>query len=395
MVQRAAAVRKNGCPAGKKGGFFVEQTNTENLGLICMKGCEAFCDQIQYYIRKWHDTDRHYIIHADCPRFATGEGKGIVLESIRGRDIFIITDPFNYSVTYQMYGREVPMSPDDHFQDLKRIILAIGGKAKRITVIMPMLYEGRQHKRTFRESLDCAAALQELVHMGVSNIVTFDAHDGRVQNAIPLSGFDNMRPTYQMIKALVKHEEHVVFDSRHMIIVSPDAGGVSRCLSYSSVLNLEMGMFYKRRNLSRIVDGTNPIESHEYIGSDLTGKDVIVVDDMISSGTSLIDTFAQLKAKGASRIFSFITFGLFCNGLEIFDRAYEQGLFDRIYVTNLIYRNEELLHRPWVVDVDLSKYTAYVIDAIHHDASVGEIIDPNKKILTLLHNMEQKAALQV
>lgn len=369
----------------------MERGKAENLALICMRGCEEFCDRIEYYIRKWHDTDQRFILRAECPRFATGEGKGLLLESIRGRDIFIISDPFNYSVSYKMYGREVPMSPDDHFQDLKRIISAIGGKAKRITVIMPMLYEGRQHKRTFRESLDCATSLQELVHMGVSNIVTFDAHDGRVQNAIPLSGFDNMRPTYQMIKALVKNVTPIAFRADKMIIISPDAGGVSRCLNYSSVLNLEMGMFYKRRNLSKVVDGTNPIESHEYIGSSLEGKDVIVVDDMISSGGSLIDTFRQLKLKGANRIFGFITFGLFCNGLAAFDKAYEEGLFDKIFVTNLIYRTPELLQRPWVVDVDLTKYTAYVIDAIHHDASVGEIIDPNKKIVSLLAELEERS----
>ena len=359
----------------------------ENLGLICMRGCESFRDKIEFYLRRWHG-DGNYSIKAECPRFSSGEGKGLILESIRGRDVFIITDPFNYSVTYKMYGMEVPMSPDDHYQDLKRIILALGGKAKRITVIMPMLYEGRQHKKTFRESLDCAAALQELVHMGVSNIVTFDAHDSRVQSAIPLSGFDNLKPTYQMIKAMVKNVKDVVFSSDQMIIVSPDAGGVGRCLGYSSALNLEMGMFYKRRNLSKVVDGTNPIESHGYIGSSLNGKDVIVVDDMISSGSSMIDTFRVLKEKGARRIFAFITFGLFCNGLDGFDRVYEEGLFDRVFVTNLIYRTPELLSRPWVVDVDLSKYTAYLIDAIHHDASVGAIIDPNQKIISLLHGLE-------
>ncbi len=360
----------------------------ENLALICMRGCEEFVRKVEYYLQKWHNTDKSYILKAECPRFATGEGKGLISESLRGRDIYIISDPFNYSVTYKMYGMEVPMSPDDHFQDLKRIIAAIGGKAKRISVIMPMLYEGRQHKRTHRESLDCATALQELVQMGVSDIVTFDAHDARVQNAIPLSGFDNMHPTYQMIKALVKSEQDISFDRDKLLIVSPDEGGISRCLSYTSVLNLDIGMFYKRRNLSKIVDGTNPIESHEYIGNEIGGKDVIVIDDMISSGASLIDTFQHLKEKGARRVYSFITFGLFCNGLEKFDKAYEQGLFDKIFITNLIYHPKELLERPWVVDVDLSKYTAYVIDAIHHDASVGAIVNPNQKILALLEKMK-------
>lgn len=369
----------------------MERGSLDNLSLICMKGCEEFCGKIEYYIKNWHCVDRSLIVKTECPRFTTGEGKGMLLESIRGRDIFIISDPFNYSVTYKMYGMEVPMSPDDHYQDLKRIISAIGGKAQRIVVIMPMLYEGRQHKRTYRESLDCANALQELVSMGVSNIITFDAHDGRVQNAIPLNGFDNMRPTYQMIKALVKNVKNVEFDAEKMIIVSPDAGGVSRCLNYTAALNLELGMFYKRRNLSKVVDGSNPIESHEYIGSDLEGKDVVVVDDMISSGGSLIDTFHELKNKGAGRLFSFITFGLFCNGLDVFDRAYEEGLFDKIFVTNLIYRTPELLKRPWIVDVDLSKYAAYVIDAIHQGASVGEIIDPNKKILALLSELRERS----
>lgn len=368
----------------------MKSKDMENLALICMKGCEEFGQKVEFYLKKWHDEEETFILEADCPRFATGEGKGLILESLRGRDVYIITDPFNYSVTYKMYGQDVPMSPDDHFQDLKRIIAAIGGKAKRITVIMPMLYEGRQHKRTYRESLDCATALQELVQMGVSDIVTFDAHDPRVQNAIPLSGFDNMHPTYQMIKAMVKNVENVAFDRDKLLIVSPDEGGIGRCLAYTSVLNLDVGMFYKRRNLSKIVNGTNPIESHEYIGSDIAGKDVIVIDDMISSGGSLIDTFQHLKEKGAKRIFSFITFGLFCNGLEKFDKAYAAGMFDKIFITNLTYHPSELLERPWIVDVDLSKYTAYVIDAIHHDASVGAIIDPNEKILALVDKMNAR-----
>ena len=360
-----------------------------NLGIICMGGCEDFCSRVEYYLKSWRTTENSFRIRAECPRFSTGESKGMLYESIRGRDLFIITDPFNYSVTYKLHDREVPMSPDDHFQDLKRVIAAIGGKAKRITVIMPMLYEGRQHKRTYRESLDCATALQELVQMGVSNIVTFDAHDPRVQNAIPLSGFDNMSPKYQMIKAMVKNVKDVRFDPSDTIIVSPDEGGIRRCLSYSSVLNLEMGMFYKKRDLSHVVNGTNPIESHEYIGGSLEGRNAIVVDDMISSGVSLLDTFRELKRLGAKRVFSFITFGLFCNGFGRFDEAYCSGLFDKIFITNLNYRPPELLAKPWIVDVDLSKYTAYVIDAINRDASVGAIIDPNMKIITLLNKMRK------
>lgn len=360
-----------------------------NLGIICMSGCEDLCSRVEYYLKSWRGTEDSFRIRAECPRFSTGESKGMLYESIRGRDLFIISDPFNYSVTYKLHEMEVPMSPDDHFQDLKRIISAIGGKAKRITVIMPMLYESRQHKRTYRESLDCATSLQELVNMGVSNIVTFDAHDPRVQNAIPLNGFDNMSPKYQMIKAMVKHVDGVRFNPADTVIVSPDEGGVHRCLSYSSVLNLEMGMFYKKRDLSHVVDGTNPIESHEYIGSSLEGKDAIVVDDMISSGASLLDTFRELKRLGARRVFSFITFGLFCNGYEKFDTAYSEGLFDKIFITNLNYRPPELLAKPWIVDVDLSKYTAYVIDAINRDASVGAIIDPNTKIVALLQKIRE------
>ncbi len=359
------------------------------LGLISMRGCEEFCEKVEYYLKKWNNEEETFMIQAKCPRFATGEGKGILSESIRGRDIFIISDPFNYSVTYTMYGRVVPMSPDDHFQDLKRIISAIAGKAHRISVVMPMLYEGRQHKRTYRESLDCAVSLKELENMGVTNLVTFDAHDARIQNVIPLSGFDNMQPTYQMIKALIKAVKDIQFLPDKMTIISPDEGGINRCLQYSSILNLELGMFYKRRDTSNIVDGTNPIECHEYIGNDLTGRDVIVIDDMISSGSSMIDTFRELKEKGANTIYSFITFGLFCNGYERFDKAYEDGLFDKIFITNLIYTPKELLDKPWIVPVDLSKYTAYVIDAIHHEASVSAMIDPNKKIIQLLKELNQ------
>jgi ribose-phosphate pyrophosphokinase len=383
--------RAGGAVQKKQGEMRVENFNS--LGLILMKGCEAFGEKVKYYLNSWNNNTRFELtIKTDCPRFATGEAKGVILESIRGRDIFIICDPFNYSVTYKMYGRDVPMSPDDHFQDLKRVLSAIAGKAKRTTVIMPMLYEGRQHKRTHRESLDCASSLQELVQMGVSNIVTFDAHDPRVQNAIPLSGFDNMQPKYQMVKALVKAYPDVQFSSDNLVIISPDEGGMNRGLSYSSILNVDVGMFYKRRNLSKVVNGTNPIEAHEYIGNNLDGKDVIVVDDMIASGESMIDTFRELRAKGARRIWAFITFGLFCNGLEKFDNAYGTALFDKIFITNLIYSPEELLMRPWVQSVDLSKYTAYVIDAINNDASVGAIIDPNKKITALLSKRDVQAA---
>ena len=284
------------------------------LCIIGMRGCEAFTAEVDNYIKDWrrHVEDETYIAQADCPRFGSGEAKGLIHESMRGRDVYIICDVFNYGVTYKMYGMTVPMSPDDHYQDLKRIISAIGGKARRISVIMPMLYEGRQHNRTARESLDSALALQELTNMGVSNIITFDAHDPKIQNAIPLSGFDNVRPTYQMIKALVKAFPEVSFSSDELMVVSPDEGAMGRCMFYSSLLGLDLGMFYKRRNFSVIIDGMNPIEAHEYLGRDLKGKDVIVVDDMISSGGSMLDVCEQLKEKGARRIFVFATFGLFC-----------------------------------------------------------------------------------
>ncbi|MBE6640519.1 MAG: ribose-phosphate pyrophosphokinase [Ruminococcaceae bacterium] len=356
------------------------------LSVIAMKGTEEFSGKVDNYLKewRWHVEDESFIVKADCPRFGTGEGKGLVGQSMRGHDVYIIVDCFNYGVTYKMYGQTVPMSPDDHYCDLKRIIGAIGGKARRISVIMPMLYCGRQHNRTSRESLDCASSLQELINMGVSNIITFDAHDPRVQNAIPLGGFDNVRPTYQMIKALIKTVPDIKIDRDNLMIISPDEGGMSRCMYYSSTLGLDLGTFYKRRNYSIVVDGMNPIEAHEFLGSDLTGKDVIVVDDMISSGSSIIDVAKQLKERGANRIFVFTSFGLFCNGLEKMDKAYEEGLFDRIFTTNLIYRSPELLKREWYSEVDLSKYVAYIIDTLNHDETISNLLNPSKRIHKLL-----------
>lgn len=364
-----------------------EQLNAEpvgELGIICMPGCEAFVKKVSQYIHEWGGEENGYIIKSCFPRFATGEAKGLIKESVRGKDIYIITDIFNYSITYKMYGMDVPMSPDDHFQDLKRAISATAGKAKRITVIMPMLYEGRQHKRSSRESLDCALALKELVTMGVSNIITCDAHDARVQNAIPLSGFDNIHPTYQMIKALLRAVPDIEIDDKRLAIISPDEGGVSRCLYYSSVMNVDVGMFYKRRNYSEIVNGSNPIEAHEYLGSSIEGKDIIVVDDMISSGQSMLDIFKNLKLRGAKRIFAFSSFGLFCNGYEEFDKAYQDGEFDKIFTTNLIYRTDELLARKWYCEVDMSKYVSYIIEELNHDKSISSLIDPFAKIEALL-----------
>lgn len=366
----------------------MDELNTEiigDLGIICMPGCESFVEKVHYYLKLWNQNQvDNYVINGYISRFATGEAKGLIKESIRGKDLYIITDCFNYSVTYEMYGMKVPMSPDDHFQDLKRMISAAAGKAKRITVIMPMLYEGRQHKRSGRESLDCALALKELVNMGVSNIITFDAHDPRVQNAIPLSGFDNIHPTYQMMKALVNTVPDIDIDDRSLAIISPDEGGVSRCLYFSSVLNINLGMFYKRRNYSVVVNGRNPIEAHEYLGHSVEGKDIIVVDDMISTGESVLDIFRSLKERGARRIFAFTSFALFTSGLDIFDNAYKEGLFDRIFSTNLIYTSPSLQEREWYTSVDLSKYVAYLIEELNHDKSISSLIDPFTKIKTLL-----------
>ncbi len=358
------------------------------LSVIGMRGCEKFVNQVDYYLKEWrsHDEEVSFITKADCPRFGSGEGKGLLHTSLRGHDVYIISDCFNYGVTYKMYGREVPMSPDDHYQDLKRVIAAIAGKARRITVIMPMLYEGRQHKRTSRESLDCAIALQELTAMGVSNIITFDAHDARVSNAIPLTGFDNVRPTYQMIKALVRNIPDISLNHDDLMIISPDEGAISRTMYYASVMGLDLGMFYKRRNYAVVIDGKNPIEAHEYLGKDVKGKDVIVIDDMIASGDSIFDVCKQLKAKGAKRIFFFVTFGLFTSGLEVFDKAYAEGMFDKCFTTNLIYHPDGLLDREWYAEVDMCKYVALMIDTLNQDKSISTLLNPVKRI----HNILEK-----
>lgn len=368
------------------------------LGIIAMRGCEEFAkkvsDQIVEIREKMGGSEIYgyqresYILNAEFPRFSTGEGKGVIHETIRGYDLFIIADCFNYSVTYKMYDLKdadgkplmVPMSPDDHFADLKRVISACAGKAKRITVVMPMLYEGRQHRRSSRESLDCALALQELENMGVSNIITFDAHDPRVQNAIKI-GFESVSPTYQMIKALAKSQNNnIKFDPENTMIISPDEGGMSRCVYYSQVLEVDLGMFYKRRDFTRVVDGRNPIISHEFLGDNVEGKDVIVVDDMISSGDSMIDVCKQLKNLHARRIFVFSSFGLFSSGLERFDKAFEEGIFDKIFTTNLIYQTPALLEKPWYYSVDMSKYVALIVDTLNHDKSVSQFLNPIQKI---------------
>lgn len=369
------------------------------LGIIALPGCEELAQKIDNYLIKWRfeRNSEHkntlafagyekqtYIVDIDFPRFGTGEGKAALNQTVRGYDIFILCDVFNYGVTYKMYGMNVPMCPDAHFANIKRAISAIEGKAKRISVIMPMLYEGRQHKRSSRESLDCAMMLQELRDMGVENIITFDAHDPRVMNAIPLCGFESVSPAYQMIKALVRNVNDLQLNKDKMMIISPDEGGMTRCIYYSSVLGVDLGMFYKRRDYSRIVDGRNPIIAHEFLGDNVAGKDVIIVDDMISSGESMIEVASKLKELKADRIYIFSSFGLFCNGVEAFDKAFNDGVIYRVFTTNVVYRRPELKTREWYVEVDLSKYISYMIDTLNHDTSLSELLDPVDKINKLL-----------
>ena len=377
----------------------VETIPVGPLGIIAMPGCEALCDKIDKYLVKWraNQASEHqqniafygyqcdtYKVNVSLPRFGSGEAKGVVNESVRGFDLYIITDVFNYSCTYNMYGMEVPMSPDDHYADLKRVISAISGKAKRITILMPMLYEGRQHKRSSRESLDCALALQELVNLGVDNIMTFDAHDKRVQNAIPNGSFENIMPTYQMIKSLVNSVEDLHVDKDHLMVISPDEGALHRCIYFATQLGVNLGMFYKRRDYTRVVNGRNPIVEHQYLGDSVEGKDIIIVDDMISSGESMLEVCSKLKGLKAGRIFVCTTFGLFCNGLEVFDEAYKNGTFYRVFTTNGVYQTPELLSRDWYESVDLSKYTAYFLDTLNHDMSVSSLLDCSDKIDKIL-----------
>ena len=365
------------------------------LGIIALDGCKEMGDKVNDYLVKWRHEDGHihkddisftgyekdtYLIDASVPRFGSGEAKGIINESVRGKDIYLMVDVCNYSLTYSLTGITNHMSPDDHYQNLKRIIAAIGGKARRLNVIMPFLYESRQHKRGGRESLDCALALQELVRMGVDNIITFDAHDPRVQNAIPLNGFETVRPTYQFVKGLLRHFKDLQIDSDHMMAISPDEGATGRAIYLANVLNLDMGMFYKRRDFSRVVDGRNPIVAHEFLGSSVEGKDVIILDDMISSGDSMLDVARQLKQRKARRIFAAATFGLFTNGLSKFDQAYEEGIIDAILTTNLIYQTPELLERPYYISCDMSKYIALMIDTLNHDGSISSILNPIERI---------------
>ncbi len=366
-----------------------------SLGIIPLEGCKELGQKVDSYLVKWREERENehkeslafsgymrpsYILQAKVPRFGSGEAKGLILESVRGTDLYLMVDVCNYSLTYSMCGYENHMSPDDHYQDLKRIIAAVGGKARRITVIMPFLYESRQHKRTARESLDCAMALQELTSMGVDNIITFDAHDPRVQNAIPLHGFETIQPAYQFIKGLLKNVKGLSIDADHMMVISPDEGGMGRAIYLANVLGLDMGMFYKRRDYTTIVDGRNPIVAHEYLGDSVEGKDVLIIDDMISSGDSMLDVAKQLKKRKAKRVFVASTFGLFTNGLERFDKAYEEGLIYRVMTTNSIYQTPELLEREWYINVDIAKYTALFIDRLNHDGSISDLLNPIEKI---------------
>ena len=371
------------------------------LGIIALPGTEKLAEKINSYLVKWREDQirnhkeniafygyqrANYLIDTTIARFGSGEGKAVINETVRGYDLYILVDCFNYSVTYNMYGKEVPKSPDDHFSDLKRVISAASSKAKRINVIMPMLYEGRQHKRSSRESLDCAMALQELTSLGVENIITFDAHDQRVQNSIPHKSFENVMPTYQMIKALVNSVDDLSIDPDHLMVISPDEGAMHRCIYFATQLGVNLGMFYKRRDYTRVVNGRNPIVAHQYLGESVEGKDIIIVDDMISSGESMLEVARKLKELKAKRIFVCTAFGLFCNGLEIFDKAHEEGIFEKVFTTNGIYQSDELLARDWYESVELSKYLAYFLDTINHDLSVSSLLDNSEKIDKLLNS---------
>ena len=375
------------------------------LGLIPLKSCEELGAKVDQYLVGWREKREHahkneaafkgyhrdsYIISTSVPRFGTGEAKGVIKESVRGYDLYLMVDVTNYSLTYSVSGHENHMSPDDHYSDLKRIIAAVGGKARRITAIIPFLYESRQHKRTARESLDCALALQELTAMGVDNIITFDAHDPRVQNAIPLKGFETVQPAYQFIKGILKNCDDLKLDNDHLMIISPDEGGTNRAVYLANVLGVDMGMFYKRRDYSKIVDGRNPIVAHEFLGTSVEGKDVIIIDDMISSGESMIDVATELKKRKANRIFVVSTFGLFTNGLERFDKAVEDGTIYKVVTTNLTYQTPELLSRPYYINCDMSKYIAYIIDTLNHDSSISDLLNPYDRIQKLVSKYKKE-----
>ena len=375
------------------------------LGIIPLKSCSAMGEKVDEYLVNWREQRDHenqsnlafsgykrdsYVVSASTPRFGSGEGKGVLNDSVRGYDLYIMVDVCNYSIEYSLCGNTNHMSPDDHYADLKRVIAAAGGKARRINVIMPFLYESRQHKRSGRESLDCSLMLQELTAMGVENIITFDAHDPRVHNSIPLKGFESVSCTYQFIKYLLLGVDDLIIDSDHMMVISPDEGGMGRAVYFANVLGLDMGMFYKRRDYAHIVNGRNPIVAHEFLGSSVEGMDVIIIDDMISSGESVLEVAKELKARKAKRVFAAATFGLFTNGLSKFDEAYEQGLIDKILTTNLTYQTPELLSKPYYINCDMSKYIALIIDTLNHDATMSELLDPVKRIHKVINAYKEE-----
>ncbi len=374
--------------------IFEENSRVAPLGVIAMESATELGNKVNNYLIRWakeggtdYDT---FLVDAACPRFSSGDAKGIIKESVRGKDLFILVDVCNYSCKYTMFGNENSMSPDDHYQDLKRMIQAASGKAHRINVVMPSLYGGRQHKRSYRESLDCAVALQELESMGVSNIVSFDAHDPRVHNAVPLMGFDNLMPSYQVLKTMFKTIDDFRPIKDKFMIISPDEGAINRNMYYASVLGVDLGMFYKRRDYSRVVNGRNPIVAHEYLGNSVEGKDVFIADDIISSGESMLDIAYELKKRKANRIFAYATYAIFTNGLETFDKAVAEGMLDGVFGTNLTYIKPELKDRPWFHEVDVSKYIAYFISALNHDVSTSLIMDPHEKIKQLLEKHKDK-----
>jgi ribose-phosphate pyrophosphokinase len=369
------------------------------LSLIALEGANEMGAAIDKHLVKWSrssagGTDT-FLVKSECPRFASGDGKGILKNTVRGNDVFIIADVGNYSCTYEMFGETNKMSPDDHYQDLKRIIQAASGKSRRINVVMPILYGGRQHKRNYRESLDCAVALQELESMGVENIITFDAHDSRVCNAVPLMGFDNVIPSYQVLKALLNNVENLKVDKDNFMVVSPDEGAIHRNMYYASVLGIELGLFYKRRDYSTIIKGRNPIVAHEYLGNCVKGKDIFIADDIISSGESMLEVAQELKKRGAERIFAYGTYSIFTSGLESFDRAYSEGVIDYVFGTNLTYRTPELLSREWFYEVDVYKYIAYLIAALNHGISTGKVINPHLKVKSLFEKHNVKSPVTV
>ena len=367
---------------------FAQDANTAPLRLIAMNGTGELGDRIEWHLQNWaercHKQDRDFRIEVDCPRFSSGDAKGLIKSSVRGDDLYILMDVGNYNCKYSMYGFENAMSPDDHYQDLKRIIQATSGKAARINVIMPNLYGGRQHRRSYRESLDCAVALQELQAMGVDNIVTFDAHDPRVCNAVPMMGFDNLMPSYQVLKCMFRCVDDLAVDRDHLMVISPDEGALNRNMYYAVNLGMDLGMFYKRRDYSRIVNGRNPIVAHEYLGDSVEGKDVFIADDIIASGESMLDIAYEMKKRKARRIFTYATYAIFTAGLEKFDKAYADGIVDGVFGTNLTYRTPELLGRPWFHEVDCSKYIAYYIAALNQNVSISTLIDSHDKIQKLL-----------